>query len=490
MAKSQVSMTVNGKTIEALVEPRTLLIHFLRDQQNITGPHIGCETSHCGACTVDLDGKSVKSCTVFAVQANGADIRTIEGMANADGTLHALQEGFREMHGLQCGFCTPGMITRAYRLLQENKIRPRRKSASASPAICAAAPAIRTSSKPFNSPPRSSTAWHSRRPQNERHDPHLRRTRRQARRHGLQKETRRGHPFHPGQRQLRRRLETAGHALRRLSAFAARPRPHQEDRHDQGRGGARRCRGDHRGDAENRQPGLDADARRRRANGAGRRQSVVPEPGSRFCHRGESRGRGRRCRTGRSRIRGAPLQRRSAQGDDRRRADDPRGPEGQDRRRARQAQALQPHLLLAGWRQGRDRCGLCQSRRDDQGVHRLSALSPVPARDLSVRRLVRQDQGRTDAVGYVSGSACHPHGRLADFKNPRAQDPCHRPRHRRRFRQQGRRLFGLHLRHRRLDRDRTPGEMGRGPHRESLRPRPSPATSTWTWKSPRPRTAR
>ena len=119
MAKSQVTMKVNGKEVEALVEPRTLLIHFLRDQLGITGPHIGCETSHCGACTVDLDGKSVKSCTVFAVQASGAEIRTIEGMANADGTLHALQEGFREMHGLQCGFCTPGMIMRAYRLLQE-----------------------------------------------------------------------------------------------------------------------------------------------------------------------------------------------------------------------------------------------------------------------------------------------------------------------------------------------------------------------------------
>ncbi len=120
MGKSQVSMTVNGKKVEELVEPRTLLIHFLREQLNLTGPHIGCDTSHCGACTVDLDGKSVKSCTVFALQANGAEIRTIEGMANADGTLHALQEGFREMHGLQCGFCTPGMITRAYRLLQEN----------------------------------------------------------------------------------------------------------------------------------------------------------------------------------------------------------------------------------------------------------------------------------------------------------------------------------------------------------------------------------
>jgi carbon-monoxide dehydrogenase small subunit len=120
MAKSQISLTVNGKKEEVLVEPRTLLIHFLREQLNLTGPHIGCDTSHCGACTVDLDGKSVKSCTMFAVQANGANIRTIEGMANADGTLHALQEGFREMHGLQCGFCTPGMILRAYRLLQEN----------------------------------------------------------------------------------------------------------------------------------------------------------------------------------------------------------------------------------------------------------------------------------------------------------------------------------------------------------------------------------
>jgi carbon-monoxide dehydrogenase small subunit len=119
MAKFQISVTVNGETVEALVEPRTLLIHFLREQLNLTGPHIGCDTSHCGACTVDLDGKSVKSCTIFAVQANGADIRTIEGMAAADGTLHALQEGFREMHGLQCGFCTPGMIMRAYRLLQE-----------------------------------------------------------------------------------------------------------------------------------------------------------------------------------------------------------------------------------------------------------------------------------------------------------------------------------------------------------------------------------
>ncbi|MEP3121915.1 (2Fe-2S)-binding protein [Nisaea sp.] len=115
-----VKMNVNGAEVEGLAEPRTLLIHFLREQLSLTGPHIGCETSHCGACTVDLNGKSVKSCTVFVAQSNGANVTTIEGIANADGTLHALQEAFREHHGLQCGFCTPGMITRAYRLLQEN----------------------------------------------------------------------------------------------------------------------------------------------------------------------------------------------------------------------------------------------------------------------------------------------------------------------------------------------------------------------------------
>ena len=120
MGKMHVKMTVNGGEVEALAEPRTLLIHFLREQLALTGPHVGCDTSHCGACTVDLDGKSVKSCTVFVAQANGGDVTTIEGIANADGSLHVIQEMFREHHGLQCGFCTPGMITRAYRLLQEN----------------------------------------------------------------------------------------------------------------------------------------------------------------------------------------------------------------------------------------------------------------------------------------------------------------------------------------------------------------------------------
>jgi carbon-monoxide dehydrogenase small subunit len=117
--KMMVSFKLNGYETDVVVEPRELLIHTLREKCAHTGPHIGCETSHCGACTVDMNGTSVKSCTVLTVQAEGADLLTIEGLARG-GVLHALQEGFMQEHGLQCGFCTPGMITRAYRLLQEN----------------------------------------------------------------------------------------------------------------------------------------------------------------------------------------------------------------------------------------------------------------------------------------------------------------------------------------------------------------------------------
>ena len=119
MSKIHIKMTVNGKEEEFLAEPRELLIHTLRERLSITGPHVGCETSHCGACTVDLNGKSVKSCTMFAAQASGAEITTIEGLSTPD-NLHVLQQAFREHHGLQCGYCTPGMIMRAHRLLQEN----------------------------------------------------------------------------------------------------------------------------------------------------------------------------------------------------------------------------------------------------------------------------------------------------------------------------------------------------------------------------------
>ncbi|KPV52725.1 carbon monoxide dehydrogenase [Kouleothrix aurantiaca] len=116
---STISVTVNGRTYQSDVEPRTLLVHYLREQLNLTGTHIGCDTSQCGACVVHVNGESVKSCTMLAVQADGAEVTTIEGLAK-NGQLHALQEGFWEKHGLQCGFCTPGMIMSAYDLLQQN----------------------------------------------------------------------------------------------------------------------------------------------------------------------------------------------------------------------------------------------------------------------------------------------------------------------------------------------------------------------------------
>ena len=116
--KMHIKLNVNGKDEEFLAEPRELLIYTLRERLNITGPHIGCETSHCGACTVTINGKSVKSCTMFVAQADGAEVTTIEGLGGPD-NLHPLQTAFKEHHGLQCGYCTPGMIIRATKLLEE-----------------------------------------------------------------------------------------------------------------------------------------------------------------------------------------------------------------------------------------------------------------------------------------------------------------------------------------------------------------------------------
>jgi aerobic carbon-monoxide dehydrogenase small subunit len=117
----QIKLTVNGQEHSLEVEPRLLLVHLIRENLTLTGTHIGCDTSSCGACTILLDGKSVKSCTMLAVQANGKSVQTIEGLAPEGGPLHPLQEGFKENHGLQCGFCTPGMIMRSVELLENNK---------------------------------------------------------------------------------------------------------------------------------------------------------------------------------------------------------------------------------------------------------------------------------------------------------------------------------------------------------------------------------
>ncbi len=118
--KTPVKIRVNGEDRTKEVEPRMLLVHFLREDLGLTGTHVGCDTSNCGACTVLLDGKSVKSCTVFAVQADGTELTTIEGMQDADGQLHPIQKAFWENHGLQCGYCTPGMVMQAAWLLSEN----------------------------------------------------------------------------------------------------------------------------------------------------------------------------------------------------------------------------------------------------------------------------------------------------------------------------------------------------------------------------------
>ncbi len=119
MAKQKIRVTINGTAHEAEVEPRMLLVHFLRDVLRLTGTHIGCDTTSCGACTVVLDGKAMKSCTMFAVQADGRKVMTVEGLEQ-DGKLHPIQEGFYQEHGLQCGFCTPGMLMTGYAFLQKN----------------------------------------------------------------------------------------------------------------------------------------------------------------------------------------------------------------------------------------------------------------------------------------------------------------------------------------------------------------------------------
>jgi carbon-monoxide dehydrogenase small subunit len=116
----KVRVTVNDRDEEHDVEPRLLLVHFLRDVVGLTGTNVGCDTSSCGACTVLLDGESVKSCTVLAVQADGTSVTTVEGLASADGSLHPVQEAFRQHHGLQCGYCTPGMVMAAVSLIKEN----------------------------------------------------------------------------------------------------------------------------------------------------------------------------------------------------------------------------------------------------------------------------------------------------------------------------------------------------------------------------------
>ncbi len=144
---AQVSMTVNGATASGDVEGRTLLSAFLRENLRLTGTHVGCDTGQCGACTVHVNGKMVKSCNILAMDADGAEVTTVEGMGNADGSLGAIQQAFQDHHGLQCGFCTPGMVMSAAALLKTTPSRPRPRCVTIWKAISAAAQAIITSSR-------------------------------------------------------------------------------------------------------------------------------------------------------------------------------------------------------------------------------------------------------------------------------------------------------------------------------------------------------
>ena len=470
MSKSNVSMTVNGKAVSAEVEPRTLLIHYLRENLGLTGPHIGCDTTHCGACTVDIDGKSVKSCTIFAVQAEGAEVLTIEGMAAADGKLHALQEGFREMHGLQCGYCTPGMIVRAHRLLQENPNPTEaeiRMGISGNLCRCTGyqniVKAIQYAAAKIN---------------------------------GVEYQGSRGMnaPTAPTSLERAEKLQGMGCKRKRV----------EDVRFTQGRGNyvddiklPGMLHGDfHRSSHAHARivkidtskakavPGVVAVLTAEDLKGvnlawmptlAGDVQMVLADGKVLF----QNQEIAFVVATDRYIAADAadlveveyeelPVRHRSVQGDGRGRAGPARGHQGQERRRARPAQASQPHLQLAGRRQGTDRRRLRQGRGRDQGPAELPARAPLPARNLPVRRQLQQDHGRNHDLRHVPGAARHPHRGRADLRPARAEDPRHFARHRRRLRQQGRRLSRLYLLRGRLDRHGPSGQMGRGPHREPL----------------------
>ena len=467
MAKTHVTMKVNGAEVEGLVEPRTLLVHFIRENLQMTGTHIGCETTHCGACTVDIDGMSVKSCTMFAVQAEGSDITTIEGIANADGTLSALQEGFRMMHGLQCGFCTPGMIVRAHRLLQENPLAERAGNPDGHL--------------------RQYLPLH-RLPEHRQGDP-VRRRQDQWRRiqggRGMNDLT-------PTREQRTAALEGMGCKRKRV----------EDIRFTQGKG-------NYVDDVK--LPGMLHGDFVRSPHPHARVKSINSEealkvPGVLAVITAETL---KTVNLAWMPTLAGDVQMVLADGKvlfqnqevafvvatDRYAADDGINkvvveyealPVVIDPFKAMDADAPVLREDLAGktsgahgprkhhnhifeWsrrRQGSDGRGLQEGRGDDQGDDLLSPHPSVAAGDLPVRLLLRQDQGRADDLGHLPGAACDPHRGVADRQTAGAEDPRDLARHRRRLWQQGRRLSRLYLRGGRFHRHRQAGEMGRGPHRE------------------------
>ena len=304
-----------------------------------------------------------------------------------------------------------------------------------------------------------------------------------ARRPRLLAQARRGRPLHPGQGQLCRRHQAAGHAVRRLRPLALWPCPHQV--HQQGCRdlAARRVKAVLTAeDLKAAEPALHADACRRRAGGAGstrrccsRTRKSPSSIADRPLRRGRrasswSRSNMKNSRPWSIRSRPWPMTRPIAA----------RGHQGQDGRRPRPAQASQSHLLLGGraTRQAADKAGNLDAECDGRGKNHLSARSPLSARDLRLRCLDGQDQRQAHGLGHLPGAACRAHGRLADLHHSGAQYPHHLARHRRRIRQQGRGLSRLHLRHRRLDRDRACRSSGSRTGSRTCPPRPLPAITT------------
>ena len=274
----QVSITINGEQVSRDVEPRQLLVHFIRDTPGLTGTHWGCDTSNCGACVVLMDGKPVKSCTTLAVMCEGHEIRTVESL-EVDGRLDPVQMGFHEHHALQCGFCTPGMLMTARALLDENPDPTELEIRTAiSGAICRCTgyknivSAVRWAAELRSRADRRSEHGHDR-------EPPERRDRAADRLRSPQAQG--GRALHPRQGHLPRRHPAARNGLRRDPAQPVRARADPLDRHLQGARAPEGRRRRHRQGPRDARPGVDADDLLRHAGRAGGRQGPLPGPGGR-----------------------------------------------------------------------------------------------------------------------------------------------------------------------------------------------------------------
>ena len=465
------SFKLNGKAVDVIVEPRELLIHTLRERLLHTGPHIGCETSHCGACTVDLDGMSVKSCTVLTVQCQDADVLTIEGFEQG-GALHALQEGIHQQHGLQCGYCTPGMITRAYRLLKETPNPTEEeirywmagnlcrctgyqnivKAVQNAAKKLAAAPACKQSRSIAEN-----SSWLMSAETLEREE----------KLQGIG-----SFQIAQGRCALHSRQGTYVDDIKLpgmlFGAIVRSPYAHASIKSiDKSKAlavpgvVAVLVADDLKPVKLHWMPTLGGDVQAVLADGkvCFQMQEVAMVIASdRYSAADGARGR--------SRLRRAAGHRRSAQVHGGRCADHSPRYRRQGQRRPRHAHASQPYLHLGSGRQGRDRCGVCQGRSDGQGRNPQPARASLSAGDLRLRRLVQQAHGPVDGLHDVAGAASGAHRAGDAVRHCGKQDPHRRRRHRRRFRQQGADLSGLCRRHRGVDRDRRADQMDRVAHRK------------------------